>query len=454
MNHFIRGFSFCVLSVLLLILGLGAGGCRPIAPSTGFPSDWLTTTDRQSPELSPLSRETESRLGSSFGQIVDTHQEVLEGLRSEPVDFFRDTIHCAQPWHLSGYIADFGVTLSGIIGVLVGAGTAAGQVVWRNRDSNPAAPPSEPGILSQQIEPAIRAALATGIIRDEPSLRTHLTESARNFQILARSLDSLSLRHSQWRANSFRLELQFDASGRPLPWVQVGATVTFRFDWKKSEKPSSEFLGSRMGSAPLSPPQDRMSERLQGFVTALSRDLDVLENDAYGMELNGFTLNAIRTAVGITTGGDFGFAQASTHMKGSLLFEKVPDSHETLGFTGADSTTDADKIDQEETVDLITDAALELRPEIKEAGIVFHPLRALEPFRRIVKIRRSALRAGLRRAQRISTFFVRHTPRGGTGRWELHEVSNEFDMSLNGIFGIVTIGNVGELELIYAKASR
>ena len=69
----------------------------------------------------------------------------------------------------------------------------------------------------------------------------------------------------------------------------------------------------------------------------------------------------------------------------------------------------------------------------------------------MVKIKRSAFRKGLQRANKIASFFAGRAATLHAGKWGIFELATEFDMSLAGSIGIATAGGTGVVELTYAN---
>jgi len=408
-----------------LLLGLSACGAgQGTAPIAAAPA---------TPLVAPQGLAVGS--GETVDRIFGVHRDLLEQLDSKPPSQLFAA--CVRPWHLGGYITDLAVTVQGVLGVLVGSGTAAAEAHWMPAHQKPDHAALKEGSihiqagagsseLARLLEPSLQAAIASRRVQPagEGKIRSALLESAQTVQAVAVTLSSLELHGTRWKADNFRLEVSFDANGNPVPMLNVGSGVTFRFDWdlKKAAHVESTELAVRAADESAgsgAAPGGRLADKVRGFISAVSRDLDVLEADTDAVERHGFKLSEIRVGAGLTAGagGSFGFPEASTQMVGSFTFHpQLPASGDSAGIRAPASLDEQDGT----------------------LGQV-----------RGVRIKRSLFRKGLARANRIASFFVSHAAGLRVGRWGIGELHTEFDLSLGGGLAIATVGGTGVVELTY-----
>ena len=441
-----------MIFALAVLTPISATSCQKReATSPGIPESWLGTKEAKPGSDGQIDEGTGREAGATVDQILDVHHGVLEGLSGAseaPMVFLGAGQDCPRPWHLGGYITDIAVTIQGVLGVLIGSGTASAEARWKPLGELGEHLKTESGQihlnefatskqLEAQLEPSIQAALGSGLIRDERKLRAGLLDAARNFQAIAQTLGAIELRSKRWDADNFRVEVQFDANGNPLPILNVGAGVYFRFDWDKRKSNSVRGLASIGG--------DRLSQRVQGFVAAIANDLGVLETNADVIENKGYQLTEVRIGVGATAGGEFGVAQASAQTIGSFTFHPKDPGPQPLDWPGAAAAF----AEEEGTLELIADSDLVRASKALGSAEQIDELRAQDSGKTLVRFRRSTFRNGLRRASGLASFYIHRAANARAGRWGLFEIHTEFDMSLSGALGIATVGGTGALELTY-----
>lgn len=438
----------------LLLLSLAA--CRaPAAPSSVVPPSWLGTPDLSGDESTNLSPEAANRLGGALDQLLGVHHEVLEGLVTESALLPGQPGECQEKWHLGGYMSTFGVTIGGIFGSISGSGTAAAEAHWLPAGEKPRAlhpgsisirESATPKELEQQLEPAIQGALASGLIQNERNLRANVMDAAKNFQTVARTLGGFELRGKRWQADVFRLEMQFDGNGSPTEILTFGSGVLIRFDWEKSkgaliEEPSRAEAGATSVA-------NRLSERVQAFISAVGADMDVLDSDASAIESKGLKLTEVRVGAGFTIQGDVYFAEASGTVTGSFEFHPQDSRELAVSLDPAPPESHDD-----DSLLLMTNASSARTFASAGVPVDFEGLTDGGANHALVRIKRNEFRKGLFRANRIGGFFASRALSERVGRWGISELATEFDMSLGGNLGVATVGGTGVVELTYGKQS-
>jgi hypothetical protein len=415
--------------------------CRAPLAEPVVPSSWLVAGDGDG-QLTPAEAK---KLGNAFDQLAMSNANALESLPDPAAS------NCPEHWHLGGYFMNFAVTVNGILGALVGAGTSIAELHWLPVGQKAPEAPRVAGIhlranatpeqLQRQLEPAVQAALASGLIRSEARLRSNLLDAAQSFQAVAGTLDALKLRGARWTPNKFRLELTFGADGELMSLASAGAMAMIRFDWDRR----ADSVLSTPTIAPISGgaagPGQRLAERVGAFVRAVSQDLDVLDGDAAAIEGQGMKLEVIRIGAGFTASGDAGIAEAYTQLVGSFEFGRQNGDGKELALADAAST--------EDTIDMIAGPAALAADGLRAATLRDGAGGGQDTS--VAKLPRAKFRRGLARANRIASFLARHAASLRVGKWAISEMSTEFDLSLAGSIGIATVGGTGVVGLVYAN---
>jgi len=179
-----------------------------VAPEKGTPAaaDPAVLTEPSS----EASQSIRVALKANTDALTMIHAPAAAGLTSDAI-FEKDLPKGRVPWHLDGMIADFAFTTDGLFGALLGEGEAALKVTWTNhkKDEDIAASKAPvktsvkkattvtvssrttPAELNRQLEPTVRAALASGTVKNESALRSNLAKQALTFLNISRVLSKL-----------------------------------------------------------------------------------------------------------------------------------------------------------------------------------------------------------------------------------------------------------------------
>jgi hypothetical protein len=261
---------------------------------------------------------------------------------------------------------------------------------------------STAGDLEKQLEPAIRAALATGAIRDEGALRSNLFHKAHEFLLIAQVLERTP--QEKWWASRFRLDIGIDASGKVTPVTSVGVESRFRFEWHRIMKKTAENSPNK--------PLPSVDRGVYEFVTHLAEDLVELSAEAEPLQKLGFEAHTFRVGIGHSTEGNIGIAKSKASVTGHIYF-----------------ATDVKKP--------------VVNPPNKPGTVV-----VLTSEKSVLKLDRGKFRKGLRKAMKISHFFARGAAQG-KGKWKVYELKTGFDLSVSGSVGLVTVGGTGTTEIAF-----
>lgn len=336
------------------------------------------------------------------------------------------------PWHLAVMSTDFALTTQGVFGALL-VGGAAGEE-------------------KKQLEPVVRAALATGSIKNESRFRANLQNAADSFRLTAAQLNQLGTTPGRFPLSAFRLEVAFEADGQVTPVIGVGGTLKLRFDWIVPDKKQAVATTEAVQHTPL-------GDGLVQLVRGLGPDIDAAVASAAPVTQAGYKLAGVRVGVGLTASGTVGLVNGSASAMGSVIFG---DNEEEGGCHDPDG--DGDCHNHHGTAEIaaipaVDDGGIPLLKAAPATGdlqlaarngvavVLKNPLAQNKPGDGVIfKIPHDRFRAGMRKAIGISSFFTKHAA-AVKGDWVIKELSTEFDVSLTGTTGLVTLQGTGELEL-------
>jgi hypothetical protein len=368
---------------------------------------------------------------------------------SKPIDWV--------PWHLQGIIASFGISADGIFGSLVGAGEAAVKGVWQRTDMPQkelkvadgkkadlvVTSASKPADVSRQLEPALRAALATGLVKKPDLLRARLMKMGEQFRVLSQALATTRFFRG-WKVENYRLEVGFSAEGEVASVGSVGAAVRFRFDWEKSVAETSD-------SSSVTP---ALGQSMREFVQTMVEDIEASVEQTRGLSRSGYELEEVRVGLGITAGGEIGIADSEVSAMGSITFARdegeqsqVQTSSENLTefVSLVSSSVDADQMRYAAQVGTPFTLTRALNESIKSAAVSGSSNRIL------YRVNRHRFRKGLARAIQLGSFFAKMAGSARASKWQLEEIETEFEVSVGGTVGVATVSGDGAVILTFAK---
>lgn len=465
--------QFCMS--LLALLFVGSTGCSQKSGSftdARVPEDWyhLPEVSRQEPQpVLPAPEVRAERAVQSLFQVYTDALDQVEGKGiagvasgSAPlsVPFVVSPSEPGSengivPWHLEGMIANFGISLDGIVGTMGLGGSAAIKGVWRKvapeSQSAAVAPKAESKVSKgggekifvvdgseganprKQLEPAINAALASGKVKDAGKFRQGVMKIGEQFSEMTRTLESIHFADG-WSAEALRLEVTVDASGMVTPGISVGGTLYLRLDWLRPEADMEH-----AESKPQSVPASELGRNLSGFTQAMAQEIQAASEEAEDFHASGFELEEVRIGIGVTAGGEIGVAQTSASVMGSITFEKEGEEEKPEGGSSSPSADSIALIGSEADPEKASYAARNgVEIESFWDGIVY-------------RVKRSNFRRGLVRAIGMGEFFARNASHVESERWKVSEIEAEFQMSVGGTLGVVTVDASGLVVLGFSR---
>jgi hypothetical protein len=447
MKTFLTALAFPLLLLAFLTSSCAKQEEAPAAANESsrlaLPSEWYrlpedadaVPDDSNDPEIP-----TESA-GQSFDHLLDAQQAALPQAQG-------------ASWHLAAFMTDLSVSTKGILGSLFMKGTPGISLIWRphlagaprfeapagKEAGGPVAVVSLSGdsgqdLLAQQLEASVRAAMATGRIRNETRLREELARSLGEFAGMVRGLETNPGR--EWWVSRVRVDLSADASGKVGWFTSLGADVQLRFEWfrikSKTPRPANRLLAGQSPS------------KLQPLVDAVASDLGILSGT--GGSPRGFQAYSFRVGIGVTAGGTFGLVKGNTTAIGHVHFSRdvaKPGSAHLMSelATGGDEGDDG-------AIPLIEESPLQEHLAFARGNAIPYAREvndgALEQV--VYRISHKQFRKGLRKAAGIGRFFANRASRIHVGRWGLYEMRTSFDLSVGGKFGIATVAGLAATEI-------
>lgn len=437
------------------------------------------------------------KLGSVVDRFFEAHSASMQpfsaslggngaGEMDQPVDWV--------PWRLAAMSTEFGITTDGLFGALFSEGSASVVTKWIRADEGGASFSTDrtglieskkkrPDLLItgtatsaavvRQLEPSIRAALATGRIKNETALRKTLLSTAETFRHLTSRLSTLEVDENRFQPSAFRLEIAVDGEGQLTPVVSAGAEVKFRLDWVINNEDEG---GTRI-AANTTNSSDRIGKGIEDFVRSIAPDLDAAVRETPSIDQSGFKLSKVRVGLGISASYDFGVAESSASMMGSIVFG---DNEEEGGCYDPDGDGDCHTHKRHhhsvqralQAQNLVTPASvdegirlIEISPKSQHlgyanaTGIKLQALQSLSSMRAapqnvpgapdavVYTIKHEDFRKGLMRAIDMAGFFTQHASTAQLSGWKIKEIETEYSVSLSGTLGLATVGGAGEIEL-------
>ena len=429
------------LSVAALLV---LSACAPGGPTNQLPNDWYLTNeaDENSDDaLTEPTPELEESVNDLFGSTYDgldqinesnraDFQSAMTGRSGKPKDWV--------PWHLAAMMAEFSVSVKGLIGALIMKGQPAVVASWRKQ--NPKQPERsmlDPQMavdltaadavasehtteedLMRQLEPAVRAAVASKRVKNENALRKNLGKAAGEFLTVARVLQKTEGR--EWWLQRYRLDLTFDLSGKVTAVIGAGAETRLRMEWHRI-MPKAASSGV---AAPVAFANDR-EQRIYAFADGMLKSLEAAGREFRAVSDHGFKAHTFRVGVGFTAEGDIGIVKTGSSITGHVYFTsnvKKPSVNPTPRPFAA----------------MIDVSGLDLNvPEVTPL-IAENRVRFVDG-KKFVK--------GLKKAAKLGGFFAKRASKSKSGKWKIFEIKTSFDLSLSGKVGLATVGGVGTAEI-------
>jgi hypothetical protein len=433
-------------------IAIAAALMTSTARAADLPADWYRLPEDRAlmaaERASGASAADATRVQNGLGKTFDANSEALEKMPAAPASRAPDDRPKDwMPWHLEYFTTDLAVTAQGLLGVMTIKGTPAVQAFWRRQGVKPPLPTESPGVrlvalegpgegTPADAEPVIRAALASGKIRDEAAFRENVERLNSQLQALAESLDGS--RGSAWWVSGFRIDFSVEASGK-ISFVTVGADLRLRFEWKRLMRatPASPAAVATLRDPALAP----IASGLRTLAGTLREDLERAAEDEK-LTAAGFKAYSFRVGFGVTAKGDVGVAKGSTTVIGHLQFARDVKKPVVYPRFAAEASDESPLL------------VIESRPEAghldfaRKAGVEVRTLAALgaSPEQAIYRVDRSRFRRGLEKAMRMGAFFAKPAQASSKRKWKVHTLKAGLDISVVGDLGFAALGGVAATD--------
>lgn len=465
MKNFI---SLCIAA--LLLASCSEQGLQKNSPSV--PTHWYDST-QQGPVSSrehaqdDFDPEKNLALTDSVDALFAANAEALEAGDQEAQSFLSPLMVDTNdkknkpkdwvPWRAEYFMTDLSLTASGMLGVLALKGTTTVRAFWRrqgpvqpklNELENPIEetlahqdpiieiePYDSDAQIMKQLEPAIRAAVATKKVQDTPDLRNNLLKAAHEFQTIASAIPA-NKEDLPWWVSRFRVDILLDAAGRVEPVGLVGGEVRFRFEWHRLRRTQKAMPRLMLASER----SEKIRDSLSRFITATAQDLEVAFSDH---ENYGFKAHQMRMGIGITAKGNIGVVKGAASIVGQIYFtrhvERPIVRPRTLELNNSEEPIEF--IDRNPKANELAWA--------QQNGISYEMQpKAAKDFTEVVyKIERKKFRQGLIKTAKIGGFFAKRASRVKPGSWRIYELRTAFDASIGGTFDLVTLAGTGTAQI-------
>ncbi|MGZ3769445.1 MAG: hypothetical protein ACXVCP_13050 [Bdellovibrio sp.] len=369
------------------------------------------------------------------------------------------TIPNWTPWHLETFTTELSVVGSGLIGVLTGKGTATAQAYWRKHrppETKPARmlPEEEPSSIptlnienvtsessiTTQIEPMIKAALATKKIQNETAFRKNTETAAVEFFNLVNGIQDEP--SSRWWVSGFRIEFTVSASGvltPAVPVATVGGDVRLRFDWRRlSRTQAPRLMQNKLaknfsGVLGFSGSQSKLQGDLQDLVFRLSEDLNSAVDE--DLKNKGFKPYIFRFGLTFTAAGNVGIAKSSASaLAGIVLNADVNDP--ARSFVSSKHDGDILLIEKNPSEEHLQFASNNLVPVSVESNKA----------KAVYKLNRENLKKGLRKAVKMGNFFISAGQKANSKKWKLYQMKLGVEFSITGSVALVKYSGTSTAE--------
>lgn len=427
------------LTVALVVLSLFLQACAPPSANQspteetnaevdpGFlPAEWYALNNSEISESKSKGQDTSKNLDLAVDAILEAQSRALSkvnepsllsmGILSHPGDWV--------PWRFVAFIAELGVSVSGLIGSLTGKGAPSVQVYWEKKSESviSALAATELSItnemtesqIQQQIEPVLASLLSGRKIEDEAALRKNLKQAVVDFQQIMSLVSEQP--HQSWFFSRFRVDLSIAASGFvSLAPITVGVEAKIRLEWYRTTKKISGLQKANLtqywahnDSSLFGPIKD-----LDLFIQNMASDFSEV---TAGLSLgNDFQLDEFQIGLGGSIKGDIGVAKGKAKLLGIAYFNRQTAIQKQI--VTVDSETGSTEMN------------------LIESGVF--------------KISRKHWRKGLSKAVKMGQYFADRAAQRKNKNWIISKIKPGFDISITGGIGIVTVSGDLVSQLVF-----
>ncbi len=332
-------------------------------------------------------------------------------------------------------------------------GSPAVQVYWRKKETLAPGVPATPDAASlastenlnfmfnddmsedqirKQTDTLVRVVMASGKIKNEELFRSEMTKTVSEIHQKFGGLNTGSA--GAWAPAVFRFDLSVEISGK-VAWVAtLGGGLRVRLEWHKTARPH---LAPARNVTEVAAKERADIEKLLALISTALPSLPTSEQ-------TDFDLKSIRIGLGLSAKGDIGVVKGSVSAMTQVVFKKAaarmrPSDHRLTAVDGK--------------ILFIEQNPSEKHVEFAQNRHVLHSFQPKagqgDKSEATYEIDLKDFEEGFRNAAEMAVDFMKVENRGeeSAGAWKLHTVKMQYDMSLTGKAGMVTVGGLVSSEL-------
>ena len=410
----------------ILICALAASCTSAKDQASHIPQSWRANSNA-------LPEESEnSKITSSMDRMLNLGLSTLESQSTSGQDSEQKS-----QWKLRGLMWNFGVSSSGILGLVFGSGKVGLETIYTRKDISEKSTTSlkdttlsameftgteKTTEIPPQFEATIRSLVSKGKLRNEAHLRKELISATDRFREMIRAVKSVPDSLHNFYLHGIQIELSFDAEGNLVAPISAGTSLGFRFNWvreKSTNHPDSD-------DEPKTEFGKNMSRQLGALVQNISADMDSLVEGptAENINSNGYQLMEIKPYIAIGQEGNIGIASVSSEWLAMLRFYRKENPSKELTKLAPPSEN------------------LPVFVGNTESGSI------------IIQANHWRFTRGLRRAMKIANFFAQRSNGLNSSKWQLKEFSPSFEVTKNGSIGLVSVEGTAGIEISFSKLEQ
>ena len=363
-----------------------------------------------------VSDEQIASLENSVNDLVDINSNVVE-------NSFTDGGKTNAKWKATGYVTSIGVTSTGKLGILGFKGSAMAEIFWRKKKvanaflSDFKDQERTDAVLSDLSEVGINDGLEhlMAIVKGSKKVdnldnaRVGLKQKLIEFANLVK--DTQADQSKAWYLSGIRLDLSISASGVFTPVYTVGGTLNLRVVWvpvrAKNIPPAS--TGVNVNSLSL------MVDDLTNVLGEIS--------DSKKLEAKGLALNTVRFGLGASAAGKVFFGKASGSLVFSVIMAKNPK------YKGQQNLT-----------------VIEMKNNTLPIGV--------DDNSEVKTMDWKIFKKGIAKSLKLSRSFIKKNidqDKENKHKWEVYLIRTSYSMSPSKGIGLVTVGGIAEIQMLYTK---
>ncbi len=438
---------------IFLVLGMLFGFQ---AMSATVPQSWISDSDNISIEKS----DEMDQLEQSYDNILETKSDMIEDVAKGKVDQKRK-------WFLQSIASELTIEKKGTLGVLALKGESVVTLLWQRTpesikklqkelygtssavaekslddelesngdvvkiDSN-----TTKSEMERQVEPIVEATFAAGKIKDKMKLRERLMAKLTEYQKVLSELDHAP-QYTPWWIYKFQFQLNVEASGNVLPFMDVGTEVRLRVEWYRIKRKTQDKSNGVI------------SENAK-VLMAMASDFSQMDELALGRNNEKrFALDTIKVALGMSAKGKIVVATVKGKVFGGVFFkrEKVVDKG-------------LDTVDLPDTLPILGEVNGDNLKYAKDNNIKMDPIdKNGDISETIYYASRDKFRKGIKKAKKKAQFWSRgalkrqekRRAQGKEIHFDLNVIELELELYLGGGIGVATVEGIAELELFFVR---